>query len=110
MRIAQKYGALNKVALKPCSAPIELGLVSIWTACVRGRQGKGSPGRNAALEARFLTHPENPAQPTNRYCTAFSKGSHVTDNGVLTICDSLCLNPNSPIESIRSPKMDLING
>jgi hypothetical protein len=45
---AHKYGARTELALRPCFASIELGLVSIWTACVRGPQGNGVPGTNRA--------------------------------------------------------------
>jgi hypothetical protein len=71
---ALKDGAQSEGALRPCSATIELGLVSVWTACVRRRQGKGTPGRNRAQKAWFLAAPENPAQPTKRTCLAVSKG------------------------------------
>ena len=43
---------------------MELGLVFIWAACVRRRQGKGVPGENIVEKAWFLAPPENPAQPT----------------------------------------------
>ncbi len=71
---ALKDGAQSEVALRPCSVPIELGLVSVWTACVRRRHGKGAPGRNRAQKAWFLAAPENPAQPTKSPCMAVSKG------------------------------------
>ncbi len=67
-------GAQSELALKPCCVTIELGLVSVWTACVRRRQGKGAPGGNRAQKAWFLAPPENPAQPTKSSCTAVSKG------------------------------------
>ena len=71
---ALKYGAQSEVALRPCFVTIELGLVSVWTACVRRRQGKAAPGRNRAQKAWFLAPPENPAQPAKSSCTAVLKG------------------------------------
>jgi hypothetical protein len=45
---ALKDGAQSEVALRPCSVTIELGLVTVWTACVRRRRGKGAPAGNPA--------------------------------------------------------------
>jgi hypothetical protein len=67
---ALEDGAQRGVAIRPCSVNIELGLVSVWTACVRRRQGKGVHRRNRAQKAWFLDPPENPAQPTKSPCTA----------------------------------------
>jgi hypothetical protein len=45
---ALEDGAQSGVALRPFSVIIELGLLSVWTACVRRRQVKGAPGRKGA--------------------------------------------------------------
>ncbi|MGD9075449.1 MAG: hypothetical protein PVJ69_09575, partial [Desulfobacteraceae bacterium] len=65
---ALKRGGQTAVALRPCSVTIELAPVSVWTACVRRRQGKGCPGGNHAEKARFLAPAENPAQPAKSSC------------------------------------------
>ena len=78
LRIALKYGAQSEVAMRPCPVTIELGLVSVWTARVRRRQGKEAPGRNRAQWAWFLAAPEYPAQPARTFCRAVSKGQNVT--------------------------------
>ncbi|KPK22553.1 MAG: hypothetical protein AMK69_19610 [Nitrospira bacterium SG8_3] len=41
MPSAFEDGAQSAVALRPRSLIVELGLLSVWTACVRRRQGKG---------------------------------------------------------------------
>lgn len=59
---AFKHGAQSGVGLRLRSVTIELGAVSVWTARVRGRQGKGDTGGKHAKEARVLAPVENPAQ------------------------------------------------
>jgi len=65
-------GAQSGVALRPRSLILELGLLSVWTACVRRRQGNGVVERNPAQKAWFLAAPENPAQPAKSSFTSKS--------------------------------------
>ena len=67
---ALKDGAQAEGVLKPRSVTVNLGLVYAWTACVRGREGRGVPGVNSVKKAWFLAPPENPAQPIKSFCTA----------------------------------------
>jgi hypothetical protein len=66
-----------EVSLRPRSVTIELGVVSVWTAYVRRRQGKGAPGRNGAQKAWFLAAPENPAQPNKNSFEGVLKAQNV---------------------------------
>ena len=61
--VAPKYGAQSKIALRLCSAIIELGLVSNWKVCVRGRKGKRARGRKSAQKALFLALQRTPLSP-----------------------------------------------
>ena len=61
--VVPKYGAQSEIALGLCFAIIELGLVSNWKVCVRGRKGKRACGRKSAEKASFLALQRTPLSP-----------------------------------------------